>query len=786
MRRYLGGKVIQTIERIDRVGALHGVDGSAYPLARLSLIYAVNGCGKSTLAAVLATAGSGDGRSLNERRSLGATVDPHVRLSLAAGTKRVLNNGQWTGAPLRTHVFDSHFVDQNVHKGGEVSPSHRQGLLNIVIGKTAVEQQEALEAAQHLVAEAKEEVGRLDRELVAMAHAIDPSLTFSIFERLPVLDKDELEAQLVKAEAALTAGRNVSHIFALRVPMELSMIAVDLTDLFEALSEPLSALHREAKRRVAEHVTHIDPRTTDIDAESWLRAGAAIAPAGECPFCGQSTDGIALVDLYAEFFDNAYKALRDRVERLRARLGGPAQETLAKQLTMEYERAAAAAAAWASHVVVSPLPELVPVTRTLLSVGKLVDGLVARKIENFENPVDASGDKDALIALAHALPTVIEEVNATVRQARTEIDAYKSSLSAAGVPQLETELSIARLASLRGSDDVLRLLAEHAAAKKIAGQQERAATEARVASKAAMNRVLSEFELAINGELLKMGAQFTIEKVTSSFVGGTSRGNYGLNLRGTSIDVSNGLPPFRLALSEGDKRTLAFAFFCAIVLRDNDLRGHVVVVDDPVTSLDAHRRRHTTNILNEMSLRGAQVIVLSHDATYLRDVRQSFQKKEKDNYNALRASTELQLMRPSSGDSILMRHDLDRECESRYFRHYRLLRSFVVGKSEDGSPVDHTVAANAVRPLVEGYLHRRFPGRVPEKTLGAVVVDINSATSEDVLAHAKSIAAELSQINDWAAGPHHDTQSDFAGQDADPHEVRAFAMRALKIVHGES
>jgi wobble nucleotide-excising tRNase len=148
--------VIKAIERIDRVGALNGLDGSAYPLAGLSLIYAGNGCGKSTLAAVLAAASSGDSASITERRSLGTTVDPDIRLLLAPGTKRVFNHGRWTGTAPDTHVFDTQFVDQNVHKGGEVSPSHRQGLLNIVIGQAAVEQQEALEDAQLLVAAAKE------------------------------------------------------------------------------------------------------------------------------------------------------------------------------------------------------------------------------------------------------------------------------------------------------------------------------------------------------------------------------------------------------------------------------------------------------------------------------------------------------------------------------------------------------------------------------------------------------------------------------------------------------
>lgn len=785
MRRNTGGTVIQTIEQIDRVGTLNGMSGAGHSLAGLSLIYAVNGCGKSTLAAVLAAAGSGDGRSLSERRSLGTTGNPHARLVLADGTKRVLNGGQWSGTAPRTHVFDSQFVDQNVHKGGDVSPSHRQGLLSFVIGETAVQQQEALESAQLLVTAAKAEVQRLDREVVAMAHAIDPTMTTQSFESLPVQDKNEAQVQLGKAEAALTAGRNLSQILALPTPAELREIKIDLTDLFEALGEPLSALHSEARRRVAEHVGHIDSQAAGLNPESWLSAGVALAPNDECPFCGQSTEGIELVDMYAEYFDTAYGALRDRIERLRARLGSQAQEDRSRELTVEYERSRTAATAWASHLSLSSLPEIELITQTLIRIGALVDSLLGRKIESFEKSIDAAGDDDVIVTLASALPLHVEEVNAALRVVRAEIDLFKSSVSVSGVPQLERERDTARLSLLRGTDEVVQLFTDLALARKEVRQQDRAATEARDASKAAMNQTLSEFEQTINAELLKLGAQFAIEKVTSSFVGGTSRGNYGLNLGGTSIDVSNGLPPFRLALSEGDKRTLAFAFFCAIVLRDNDLRGRVVVVDDPVTSLDAHRRRHTTNTLNEMSLRGAQVIVLAHDATYLRDVRQAFSKKTEDKYGVPRTSAALQLLRPGGGSAVLTDHNLDRECESKYFRHYRQLRSFVAGELEDGALVSHVDAANAVRPLVEGYLHRRFPGRVPESTLGAVIVAIKQASAPDVLAYAKPLVPELTEINDWAAGSHHDTQSDFAGQDADPNEVRAFAIRALKVVHGE-
>lgn len=260
-----------------------------------------------------------------------------------------------------------------------------------------------------------------------------------------------------------------------------------------------------------------------------------------------------------------------------------------------------------------------------------------------------------------------------------------------------------------------------------------------------------------------------------------------MKLRGTSIDISRGKPPFRIALSEGDKRTLAFAFFCATVLKEQDLRGQVIVVDDPVTSLDKHRRTHTTNTLNEFSLRGAQVIILAHDATYLREVREKFERKELDSHGDPRPSTELQLHRDSSGDATLIKHDLDRECESKYFRNYRQIRAFLDAEAVDGALVNHTTAGEAIRPLVESYLHRRFPGHIPKtnKTLGSIILCINAAKPGNVLVFAKHLVAELTEINEFGMRYHHDTESDIDLPEPEADEVNAFAQRALKVVLGD-
>lgn len=780
-----GRVMIQVIEKIDRVGVLNGFDGSEHPLTRLSLIYAGNGRGKSTLSAVLAAAGSGNADSLSERQSLGTTGPAHVRLQCLGTSQRVLNRGAWTGGPLRTRVFDTQFVDQNVHTGGEVSPSHRQGLLALAIGATAVDQQEKLEAAKGLAAMAKAGRERIEAEILAMAHAVDRSCSFSTFHQLQVPAASDLLVS--EAETSLNDAKNVSAIFALPLPAELKTTNLDLSDLFEALGEALSDLHGAARLRVAEHISHLDAESSQGNVEAWLSAGVGFAPDAECPFCGQSTTGIDLVDMYAEFFDSEYGDLRDRLDQLNGRLGDAARERLQAQLAIEYERASTFTAAWKSHVDVPDLPKLEPVTERLTDFGKVFDALLARKMERFDKFVDAGDNRPALEASVLALPVLVEEVNASIRQACSDIEAYKDSLVVSSVEQLEAKLVAARLAQLKGNTDVQELFTEWTKAKSEVAKRDAEATAARNASKDAMNATLADFEVAINAHLKTMHAQFRIEKVAPTYAGGTSRANYGLKLRETSIDISGGNPPFRIALSEGDKRTLAFAFFCATLQTDQDLRGQVIVVDDPVTSLDKHRRTHTTNTLNDFSMRGAQVIILAHDATYLREVREKFGRKEVDSHGDLRPSTELELYRNNIGDTSLRAHDLDRECESKYFRNHRQIRAFLDVEAVDGALVSHTSAGQAIRPLVEAYLHRRFPGRIPKetKTLGSVIRHINSKTSPDVLSYAKSIVPELTEINEFGMRYHHNTESDIDQPEPDDDEVRAFAQRALRVVLGD-
>jgi wobble nucleotide-excising tRNase len=130
-----------TCERISllrNVGQFDSVNaGAQIPLSRFSLIYAENGRGKTTLAAILRSLKSGDPQLVNERRRLGSQHPPHIVLTVG-GTPIVFQNGTWSSPLLALEVFDDAFVAANVCSGIEIETAHRKNLHEFILGAQGV------------------------------------------------------------------------------------------------------------------------------------------------------------------------------------------------------------------------------------------------------------------------------------------------------------------------------------------------------------------------------------------------------------------------------------------------------------------------------------------------------------------------------------------------------------------------------------------------------------------------------------------------------------------------
>lgn len=141
--------MIKTFRMLRNIGQFDSVSaGATLPLARVTLLYAENGRGKTTLAGILRALASGEALPIVERRRLGATHPPHIVIDCSDGppSQAVFENGSWSRTLSNIAIFDDAFVDENVFSGLTVEADHRQNLHELILGSQGVDLGQRLQA----------------------------------------------------------------------------------------------------------------------------------------------------------------------------------------------------------------------------------------------------------------------------------------------------------------------------------------------------------------------------------------------------------------------------------------------------------------------------------------------------------------------------------------------------------------------------------------------------------------------------------------------------------------
>jgi len=135
--------------------------------------------------------------------------------------------------------------------------------------------------------------------------------------------------------------------------------------------------------------------------------------------------------------------------------------------------------------------------------------------------------------------------------------------------------------------------------------------------------IFDTYQKRINKLLLSLRADFAVTDLTGKT---DERANecysdFGFLILEKKVPISvrqDDAPCFKNTLSEGDKSTLAFAFFIAALEREPDLDKQIVIFDDPLSSLDENRRLGTVGLLADLSPRLNQLCVFTHKKDFLR------------------------------------------------------------------------------------------------------------------------------------------------------------------------
>ena len=79
------------------------------------------------------------------------------------------------------------------------------------------------------------------------------------------------------------------------------------------LSKTLANVSAAAETRLKEQ---IDRHEMHDRGQAWISEGLGYVRDDACPFCGQNTKGLSLVEAYKQFFSDSYAALIDEIDQL--------------------------------------------------------------------------------------------------------------------------------------------------------------------------------------------------------------------------------------------------------------------------------------------------------------------------------------------------------------------------------------------------------------------------------------------------------------------------------------
>ncbi len=132
--------MIHRLRLVKAIGLFDVVDSAAtIDLRKLTLVYAENARGKTTLGAVMRSLATGEPLPITERRRLGSTHAPEAIIDCTgATTPACFQNGVWSRTCPDVLVFDDFFVERNVYSGMNVDAEHRQNLHDLILGATGV------------------------------------------------------------------------------------------------------------------------------------------------------------------------------------------------------------------------------------------------------------------------------------------------------------------------------------------------------------------------------------------------------------------------------------------------------------------------------------------------------------------------------------------------------------------------------------------------------------------------------------------------------------------------
>jgi wobble nucleotide-excising tRNase len=697
---------------------------SLQPFGQFNLIYGWNGSGKTTLSSLF--------RNLQTR---GNVTEGEVEFEIDGA--KVLGHELETARLPSVRVFNRDFIASTIlEAGGRMDPIYYFGEDSVEKQRQVEKLKDELDKAEKEVATARTEKSKAEEALddfcINKARFIKELLISSHLASYNNYDKRDFKHAIgnLDVKSAITAQIADEDKEKLRKqkdaqPKEtVSKVSFDVPEFDGLASEAKVLLQRSFASRVIEELA------ADKEVGAWVQQGLALhtgdRKSDRCRFCEQPLPAARVQRLEAHFndafasFQSEVTALEKRVESERARLDGvrfpnPAQlyDHLASEL--------GSATSQAQRMLEGSMAFL-----------KSLHEVLRRKRESpFEQILLESAlqgtplpDRGELIRAIQALNAAIEKHNATTNDFANKVKEACGALERCYVAEA--------FAEYRRLSDVV------------------------TAAESALQRVINNPPTlrpkiqAIEREIVQH--RRPAEELNAELCSYLGHDELRLDVKDAGYTMTRG---GQLAgdLSESEKTSIAFLYFLKS-LQDMsfDHANSVIIIDDPVSSLDANSLFAAFGYLKERTQAAGQLFVLTHNFGFFRQVKNwlhhlpNQRKKNPDlrpaRFYLLKAYSVAGRRTASLGpmDPLLEQY------ESEYHYLFKQIHTEVHRGDAEVRLEEYYGMPNLARRLVEAFLAFRYPAIRGDLSKHMEEVDFDSKKKTRILrflhtySHSGSIA----------------------------------------------
>ncbi len=720
---------IKQVKHIASVGRFRNcvADGDV-TFKKYTLLFGENGRGKTTLCSILRSLQTNNPDLIVGRKTLGDDRKPNVVLTLGAGTA-LFKDESWNQAQPNLRIFDAQYVAENIYLGDAIGTDQRRNLCNVILGKEGVSLAKEYHDLDTDITAKNTAIREARRVLTTHVPANQVDTFIALPENAEIDDKIEAKRKEVEGLKDIDKLRSQKVLEELKLPPMPTRLA-------EILGRTLKDVSRAAEATVQAHL-----KAHGMEGhEDWQAAGLPHLTK-DCPFCGQPADGLALIKAYQSYFNDAYTAFRTELQKYQELPAKYYSDDRIALVQTRIQSNEASVEVWKRYVVFDA-----PVIQGDLDPSELLTAfrnemlaLLKKKGAALLEVVKLSKEYEAAFAALAELAAAATAYDQAVVKANAKIEAFKKGANPTKLQSAQNELRWLELTRKRYEPEVAEACTQYSTLNDEKDALDKKKGDARTRLDIYSATVCENYRKGINKFLKRFNAGFQLDRVRVEYTGRVANSTFCVLINEVQVEMGTSdtplsEPSFKNTLSAGDRSTLALAFFLAEIEADPAKAELAVILDDPFNSQDHFRRTCTVTEIRRCGDAVAQVVVLSHDRNFLRELW--------DLPLPTGDRKALWMIPFGHKDTVIAEWSIETDTETEDAANRRVLLGYYL--YNEGKPRD---VVQKLRPVVETHMRRMAPQLLANvKGLGNMLDKVRDANSPPILVEAY---ADIEDVNTY-------------------------------------